>query len=334
MTFVRCMALCLLCTWLGAGCSDEDRAGAERETVRYVTAEDVETEKWNSYVELANTVDPVVRSYLAAYWNNFPEPDYARPGGYFIYRIDPLLQPAPGMEALITSAADNTGRGAQSELDQAAREYSAALGRLWDAVWTANRYYLDTAWRQDSHRRGASLHDAVTAAYGTYDDERVKFFSLMDARDTELMHASIRDMRKDGREVLPAMLAVIARARAVDAELNRQGIEAHTVAELEQTAYTEQYGALVKALEQLEGAVANEELLRKEAVASAEADRVLASARQVELSARALLESARTGRRFDINSLVVGTPGHYSRELGLLTVRYNRLGGAPEPVEE
>jgi len=140
---LRCMALCLVCAWLGAGCSDGDGTEAKRETVRYVTAEDVETEKWNSYVELANTVDPVVRSYLA-----------------------------------------------------------------------------------------------------------------------------------------------------------------------------------------------DEELLRKEAVASAEADRILASARQVGRSARTLLESAREGRRFGLNSLAVGTPGHYSRELGLLTVRYNRLGGAPEPGEE
>ncbi len=324
MTTLKHALLCLtaLLALTAAGCSDEEKTPAAQAPAnpspQAQTEAALEMEKWNSYVDLANFVDPVVRYYLASYMEHFPGSRYTRPGASFHYDFEDVRNPVVAPEKAIRAARSNAHKGTAHELDILVQLYAPALDSLYRVLRESNDYYMSKDFLHDGFARGKELHARVVEAAKAYAPLEEAFFTALKDEEARMLEREIVALRQNGHRVQPAMLMVIAQGRRMEAELGRRERPQPNLDRLRPF-----YDELSEALSELEATVADPVQIDQEGLDRKNTLEMLDSARELQHAAATLLENVQEPEP-ELTTVEISS-GDYSRELESLTEQYNAL---------
>jgi len=252
-------------------------------------------DKWNSYVDLSNTYEPVVMGYVNDYFDNFEE-EYVKPEGAFNYRQSSRLS-KPDMDALAAAAVTNAGKAPQTDFDKLALAYAESLKTLWAAAQAAEAYYGNKHYVDDGHAKGPELHSALMTAYNAWDSASGTFYAAMDKQDGERRAREYEEMRKAGMDVRAAMINMIMQGEKLIDEIGRQNIPDEGVVTLDLAAFRPVYDAMSAAQKELEERVADQSQLKKNGLSESDSKRMADTAKDFKRRAADFLDKAQNGEK-------------------------------------
>lgn len=246
-----------------------------------LSPEALKTEKWNGYVDFSNKFTPYCLQYLASYFDNFNEPEFAAPEGEFSFKQGNLPAPDMAFAAGIDAVLALTGDGERQDLDAVAADYGAALKALWEPLAAAYGYYQDKAYLNDNFARGRELHGQILAAYDNFEPLDLAFEHAMDAADHRMLAEGIAALQAKGLKVQPAMLEMIMAAQKAQDALGRRSAEAPE-APGPFADFVPLHEAMREKLEALEGLAQDEEQMIREGMDPEKTREVIRYAHEAE----------------------------------------------------
>ena len=198
-------------------------------------------------------------------------------------RIDGATGRDGGAEAAGT-AEPNTpdAPGGQTELDRQANRYAGQLGKLWRLLREAREYYAEGKFAEDDFARGRALHTRMLAAAQLFWDADSEFSQLMKQEDRNRQIVNVAEMRAQGLAFMPSAIEFGLAAQDVCDEFLREAITANSMHKLNSERLRPLHDVLIKSLERLEQAGADEKRMQAEGIPPQSGLQLVETGRELE----------------------------------------------------
>lgn len=287
------------------------------------------TASWNAYVDLSNNMGShlydAIDKYFTAFGSNAtfqkPETDADR-----VDFSNSVLNPGElekSIDQVINVAKSQTG-----DLDQAALDVARPLKELWGDMVEMGSYIRTKEYIDDDYAKAHKLHAEILRAYEEVSAAAAVFEEKLFNEEGRVRAEDIKNMRANGLTVLPAMLAYLNSAQAVQDYLYHNEITYQNLDQLNLEEYTEVYSEMASNLKELEKVCENQEQIEKENLFNSGVTNYVEVSRNVKTEAATIIENIQEGKDLSkLSSRSAGTPEQLNEEIDILIRRYNTIIG-------
>lgn len=311
--------LLFLCLLLLTGCGGSGGSDSKKS--------EADTERWNSYVVVSNSLDKVdkaLEAYLEAFGDSAQYQQTTKTTS-FTNNMNSSSTDKFGKDidkALELSKKDST------ELGKATTALLTPAKELWANLAEAADYYKNKNYVDDNYAKAKTLHEKIIAIYPSYDDNLPAFNDLMDKQNRELRKSDIKEMKADGRALMATMLEAIDAAQTMQDILYEQNITSENLQSLSMDKFRPAYDEYVKYLNEFEKLSKDEKLVKEEKLEGYSISSLLNALKSVKTSAAGLIERHQQNKKAPFSpSMTTGTPEHFDRQMDALIARYNQAIG-------
>jgi len=322
------VVLTLLCL---AGCSGESNQESDRnKTAPSAGAsrldERAEIEKWNSYVDLGNSIDISFYRAMNAYFDAFGNGSAykANAPSEAVDRFAAALPAPQELSTAIDQAIIMSAREPKSDLDLAVEEITPHLKTLWSALIASRDHHAGRKHLLEGDTVAAELHTRIFDAYqglaATYD----RFRDILNQADAARRKTDLQAMVDKGLVIRPAMLKLLDNAQALQDFLSSHSVTSGTLASLDLEVFEPLYDEFVLSFQEYEKVATNPGQPKKEGLKPQIIGDFGTQAARVKAAADALVERRRNKAvPADEPQTITGTPEQFASVLGELVDMYN-----------
>lgn len=315
-----------------AGCSsgESDREPANGEAAPSAGAARLDDragiEKWNSYVDLGNSIDISFYQAMNAYFDAFGNgPDYKPDApAEAVDRFTAAMASPSELSRAIGQAALMSAKEPKTDLDLAVEEVTPHLQVLWEALIASRDHHAGRKHLLEGDALAADLHSRIYDAYqglaATYD----RFRDILNQTDTARRKTDLQTMIGKGLVIRPAMLKLLDDAQALQDFLSSRSVTSGTLAGLDLETFEPLYDEFVLSFREYEKAAADQTQTKKERLKEEIVRDFNQQAAKVRGSADELVERRRNkAATWGDPRETVGSPEHFAAVLGELVDLYN-----------
>ena len=298
-----------------AGCGGDSKAKKE-----------ADTEKWNSYIDISNSMKTVYKGldgYVEVFGN---ELKYEQPKSMTKFLNAMSSGPEKDrVEKGLKKASELSAKGS-TELDKTAAKTFAAMNELYTALADSYAYYRNKDYVDDNYAKAQKLHERVIKAYPAFEESTPVFNKIMDAEAKVRRKAEIKEMSAEGYKIRASMLSAIDAAKNMQDILIEQDITSQNLQSLKMDVFRPAYDEFVKALGEYDKVKDDKNQRKKEQIQDYSVESVAKCLKDVKASAAGLIERYQTKAAPPrmIPGSTTGTPENFDQKMDMLITRYNQ----------
>ncbi|KQN98980.1 DUF3829 domain-containing protein [Paenibacillus sp. Leaf72] len=304
--------------------------GTSGSAVNASAEQDLETKKYNAYIDLANKMnDGLFEKLLTVYVRKFGlEQEMVIPKGFTEFNSSPFgLDAVDTMNETMKLASSEPAFGA---VDDSIKQLIPYMTDIMKTLDEALEYYQEGTYKQDDWKQGKALHAKLFELYGQYETLSEIYFQDLEKLTEQSKLEEMEALKASDYMIRYYAMSLLMRAQNIQTAFYEKNIGEDNILEFDVKEYEELHRLLNEDILQFNEYLKDDERRKKEGWASAGG--FTSSIKDVQTASADILETLKTGdttiNTFTKGSVMAGTGKNdifatYSNKVSFLVSGYN-----------